>query len=81
MKEIKNLCIFCDLEGSEPLYKFSTFYANRSLYEMATEMGDRDLLIKNLGRDLVALEAKITSIACQTRCSVEHGTRALTALG
>ena len=38
--------IICDLDGSEPLHELSTFKANRFLYEMATEMGDRDLLIK-----------------------------------
>ena len=54
----KKLCIFCDLDGSEPLHEFSTFNANRSLYELATEMGDRDLLINISGRDLVAFEAK-----------------------
>ena len=51
----KNLCIFCDVDGSEPLHEFSTFNTNRSINQMATDM---DLLVKISGGDLVAMEAK-----------------------
>lgn len=54
----KNMCIFCDVGGSETLHEFSTFNANRSINQMATDMDDMDMLVKISGGDLVALEAK-----------------------
>ena len=54
----KKLCIFCDLDGSEPLHD-SLHLIKQILYEMATEMGDRDLLRNISGR-------YCTSIACQS---------------
>lgn len=53
----KVMCIFCEI-SSEPLHEFTTFNASKSISQMATEMGDKDLLVKLSGGDLVAIEAK-----------------------
>ena len=52
----KELCIFCEMSTSEQIHEF-TFNANKSVSQMATEMGDMGLLVK-LSDFLVAIEAK-----------------------
>ena len=56
----KQLCIFCGAGAatSEALHEFTTFNANRSVSQMATEMCDTALLTKLAEGDLVAIEAK-----------------------
>ena len=54
----KELCLFCESICPEPLHEFTTFNSNKSVNEMATAMGDRDLLVKLSEGDLVAIEAK-----------------------
>lgn len=53
----KAMCIFCEV-SSEPLHEFTTFNASKSISQMATAMGDKNLLVKLSGGDLVAIEAK-----------------------
>ena len=43
---------------SEQLHEFTTLNVVKSIKSMATEMSDRELLIKIRGGDLIALEAK-----------------------
>ena len=50
-------CLFCEI-SSEPLHEFTSFNASKSINQMATAMGDQDLLVKLAGGDLVAIEAK-----------------------
>ena len=45
------------MSTSEQIHEF-TFNANKSVSQMATEMGDMDLLVKLSKGDLVAIEAK-----------------------
>ena len=54
----KDLYISCEMSTSEQIHKFTTFNANKSVSQMATEMGDMDLLVKLSVGDLVAIEAK-----------------------
>ena len=54
----KELCLFCESICPEPLHEFTTFNSNKSVNEMATAMGDRDLVVKLSEGDLVAIEAK-----------------------
>ena len=49
----KDLCIFCEMSTSEKIHEF-TLNANKSVSQMATEVGDMDLLVKLSEGDLVA---------------------------
>ena len=42
----KDICIFCDKMTSEQLHELTTLNMDKSIKSMATEMSDRELLIK-----------------------------------
>lgn len=54
----KDLCIFCEMNTLEKNHEFTTYNANKSVSQMATEMEDMDLMMKLSEGDLVAIEAK-----------------------
>ena len=54
----KDLCIFCEMSTSEQIHEFTTINANKSVSQMATEMGDMDLLVKLSEGNLVTIEEK-----------------------
>ena len=54
----RDICIFCDMKTSEQPHEITTLNVDESIKSMATEMSDRELLVKISGGDLIALEAK-----------------------
>ncbi len=60
-------CIFCDETTSESLHEFTTLNVDQVIRDMASEMGDSDLLVKlSGGIDIVAIEGKY-HISCLTK--------------
>ena len=51
-------CIFCATESNDKLHNFTTLEADRNLRQIATQLGDFELLSRISGGDLVAIEAK-----------------------
>ena len=52
----KMACLFCQQGGH--LHKFTTFEADESVRQMATELHETELMARMEGGDLIALEAK-----------------------
>ena len=52
----KMACLFCQQGGH--LHKFTTFEADESVQQMATELHKTELMARMEGGDLIALEAK-----------------------
>ena len=49
-------CLFCQQGGH--LHKFTTFEADESVRQMATELRETELMARMEGGELIALEAK-----------------------
>lgn len=58
-------CIFCTTDSNDKLHNFTTLEADRSLRQIASEVGDFELLSRISGGDLVAIEAKY-HLSCLT---------------